>query len=744
MPTFLHAPLLWGLLLAGVPVLIHLINLMHQRRVQWAAMEFLLASQRKNRAWVRLKELLLLLMRMAAIALVVLVVAQPLLRDELGGLLGGTKIHHVVLLDDSYSMTDRPDGGDVMDEAKAVVDRIATTAAEHVNPQRFTLLRFSRAAGEGSRVQPDFLQESIDRDFVARLRTAMKPIHASQTAAGPAEAIRAVAGLLGDAKDQTRIVYLVSDFRANQWERAEELRSLLADLTAKNVAIRLVNCTDRQRPNLAVTRLAPVSGTRAAGISMFMEVEVGNHGTSPARDVSVVLDEDGRRQPAVKIREIPPRESVRERFQITFATAGLHRLAARLESDAVELDNVRHAVVEVPLEVPVLVVDGSAEGEGALFLGAALAPGGAVRTGIQPRVETPAFLNLHSLDDYRAIYLTDVEHLDPAAVDSLSRWVADGGGLGIFLGPRCRAGFLNENLWRDGAGLMPIPVTGEAELPVDRLEKVPDVVVTDHPMFRVLAGKDNSFLATINVNRYFGVPRDWRPDQASTARVIARLRNGEPLVVERRVGKGLVIAWLTTAAPLWNNAGANPSFPVIVQEMQAYLDRGNANETASLTVETPLEIILDAARHQSRVQLVVPGEKGPDETTIDATPATEGMLGVRFLRTDKAGIYEARIATTTGATETRRWAVNVDPREGDLARLDAARLSTRLAGVKYTYHDSRAFGEERQEAAGYNLGDALLGLLVLWLAGEQLLAWSCSYHPRRDDAGARVVGGGAA
>ena len=56
--------LLWGLPLVGVPVLIHLINLLRHRRVQWAAMEFLLASQKKNSSWIKLKELLLLLLRM--------------------------------------------------------------------------------------------------------------------------------------------------------------------------------------------------------------------------------------------------------------------------------------------------------------------------------------------------------------------------------------------------------------------------------------------------------------------------------------------------------------------------------------------------------------------------------------------------------------------------------------------------------------------------------------------------------
>ena len=82
--SFLHPTLLWGLLLAGVPVLIHLINMMRHRRVEWAAMEFLLVSQKKNRTWILFKQLLLLLLRMAVVAVLVLAVAQPLFPQQVG------------------------------------------------------------------------------------------------------------------------------------------------------------------------------------------------------------------------------------------------------------------------------------------------------------------------------------------------------------------------------------------------------------------------------------------------------------------------------------------------------------------------------------------------------------------------------------------------------------------------------------------------------------------------------------
>jgi hypothetical protein len=129
MPTFVHPALLWGLPILGVPVVIHLITVLRHRRVEWAAMEFLLASQKRNRTRVLLKQLLLLLVRMLAVAMIVLVLAEPILRDRLGGLLGDAKTRHIVLLDDSFSMSDRRADTSAFEQAKRVVERIGTQAS---------------------------------------------------------------------------------------------------------------------------------------------------------------------------------------------------------------------------------------------------------------------------------------------------------------------------------------------------------------------------------------------------------------------------------------------------------------------------------------------------------------------------------------------------------------------------------------------------------------------------------------
>ena len=717
------------MLIVGVPVLIHLINMLRHRRVDWAAMEFLLESQKKNRTWIIFKQLLLLLMRMAAVATIVLVVAQPLLRNQLGDLFGASKTHHILLLDDSCSMSDRGADTSAFDEAKKVIGRIGTEAARQVQPQTVTLLRFSQAGRTARGTQPDLLEEPVGPNFVDRLHEALGPLAASQMPAGPNQALEAIGQLLGTSDDEHRIVYLISDFRARQWEEPADLKKRLQHLADSGAKIHLVNCVEAARPNLAIMSLRPMTGTRAAGVPLFMEVSVKNFGTAPVKEVAVLLEENGHPRPAVTIAEIPPGRTARQRFQVNFPTAGQHRITARLESDAVAADNFRYSVIDFPLDVPVLLVDGGAEALDARFLSAALAPGGSVRTGINPRIETPRYLSLNPPDDFHAIYLANVDRLDASAIEALEQYVNGGGGVAVFLGEQCRGKFINEQLYRDGKGFFPLPLAGRRELLLDRLERAPDMEVTGHPIFRVFSGKRNSFISMVLVQRYFAAAEGWKPDPDSTTRVIARLRNGAPLAVERSFGEGRVVVFLTTAAPLWNNwARNNPSFVVAVQELQAYLSKRPSAEILR-AVGSPLELEIDPARYKPQVRFATPEQNAAASATVDAVPTPDGPLAASFAAPDTSGIYEARLTAADGTAETRSFAFNVEADEGNLKAMEGPRLAARLEGVPYEYEQAAVFQYAAHELAGYNLSEALLYFLILLLIGEQILAWSASYHP---------------
>ncbi|MDB6075825.1 MAG: hypothetical protein JWO89_3465, partial [Verrucomicrobiaceae bacterium] len=101
--SYLAPYLLFALPLAALPVIIHLIHLYRRRTVQWAAMMFLLMAQQMSRGYSRLRQMLILALRVLAVLGLILLVARPLAGGWLG-LTGGAPDTVLVLLDRSPSM----------------------------------------------------------------------------------------------------------------------------------------------------------------------------------------------------------------------------------------------------------------------------------------------------------------------------------------------------------------------------------------------------------------------------------------------------------------------------------------------------------------------------------------------------------------------------------------------------------------------------------------------------------------
>lgn len=798
---FVHQALTWGFLLALVPLLIHLINMMRHKRVRWAAMEFLLASYKKHRKWVWLKQLLLLLARIAAVALVVAMLAQLKTRDQWVAIFGGRVTHHYVLLDDSYSMSDRVAGASAMDAAKQVVEAIVGRAIQEDSPQKLTLIRFSQAAatesgaplaaagpspapgGAPTDQEPagknspasdlaafssrgaDFNAEPIDSNFDVALERKIRALETTQLAVGPQQALTLARQLLGEANDETKIVYLLSDFRQKDWHSPAELRDALGLVRRAQAEVHLVNCSRSTDSNLGVVAIEPADETRAAGVPLFVNVKVKNFGTKSVSKVQLKLQstyyapDQITRTPVTSadtlqgqvdelatllIDVIGPGETVARRVQVYFPQPGKHVVEALLPEDPVEADNRRICVIDFPVGERVLVIDGSDDERNAYYLGVAFRPLDRSNTGIRPDVKPVSFLRdatATALEEYSAIYLLDVSRLDGSAVASLENYVQTGGGLGIFLGPNATAGFYNQLMYKDGRGLLPAPVGVESLLPAALDPSEPDIILGNHPIFAFFQNETNPLIRGVKVDRYSKVPDSWQPSPEQAVEVIARTRDKTPLVIAKKFGHGEVVLFLTTLAPVWNDWAKNPSFVVVALKLQSYLAAARRPDDPRL-VGTPLALSLAGSGYLPEVTFVLPGGKPGARQRLEqqasggADPdSAAGGLRTSLTATDRAGIYEAWVRTTKGEVEVRRWAFNVDPEEGDLTPMPSADLLARLEPVTVNYHAADSYQQDDVASTGYNLSMLLLGGLVVLLVGEQLLAYSASYHLPRGAAG---------
>lgn len=105
--SFLQPWVLAALPLVALPILIHLINRNRHRSVQWGAMMFLVQASRMNKGMGRLRYVLVLLLRMAAVAAIIFTVSRPLMSGNLGGFNLGKPDATLILIDRSASMEAR-------------------------------------------------------------------------------------------------------------------------------------------------------------------------------------------------------------------------------------------------------------------------------------------------------------------------------------------------------------------------------------------------------------------------------------------------------------------------------------------------------------------------------------------------------------------------------------------------------------------------------------------------------------
>ena len=812
MPTFDYPNILWGLPLVGLPVLIHLINMFRHKRVAWAAMEFLEISRKKNRTRILLKQLLLLLLRMAAIAAVVFMLAKPRMPNDWDGPLSGETLHYVVLLDDSYSMNEQspmaasasnhltpmqPDQGvrhltsaqslmaasaskTLFDEAKAVVERIAKNAIEEGRPATLTIIPFSRTntgvltyehfrngselgvATKGvdpetltdrtpshlAEIDSDFLEIDINEFFSESLKNKWDDMNCSQTSVSPEHAVEGLRTLFADSPPRRRAVYIVSDFRRKDWEETDSLRDALFDLQEQGARYRLIACAESPRPNLGVMRLDLLSTVQVAGAPLVMEVEVTNYSPRDVGPVIVQILADDIPRRTVEIDSIPSGGKAAQSFTLTLPDEGEYRITARIESDIVPDvipdDDKRYRVISLSAGSPVLLIDGDTSAQNARYVSAALAPQGAVDTGIRPRVESPLFLNNADLDDFHVVFLLDPPRLNSTAVQRLEEYLKDGGNVCVFLGPLTDPDHVNQDWFRGGEGFFPVPldeqdlltyehfrngselgVATKGVLTQDGLNPAPDVRFEDHSAFRLFEGENNSYASLLRIDRYLSVSDTLFEQRSETTKIVASLRGNAPLICERSFGEGRVLAFLTTASPQWNNwARGNPLFVILLQESYAYL-LSNERMSPASQVGVPIEVSFDPKIYEEVITARLRStEDEEDQIFATVQDSNNEISSVWIPKTAAAGFYDVELATREGNLETRTFAVNVDSREGDLALIDRQSLDDHLQGVKYEFFDLMRFRGQSEENAGLDLSTPLLFLLIVILIGEQLLACS--------------------
>jgi hypothetical protein len=548
--------------LISSPIIIHLINRMRFKRLRWAAMEFLLRSQKRNRRRLIIEQLILLALRILLVLLAGLLLAR-FLGFSFAGIFQPQSTVHVVILDDRLSMTDhwKSEEGDIKNSfgvAKQLIEKeIARPATQGRSANRLVLFRLS----DPSAPFDQRLSEESLRDLSAYLGRMEE---CSLLHLDMAKGVKVAKEIFEKNPQDQGILYVVSDFRQKHWSGPEAeglLKSLDqlskgADKLAKNkVKINLIDTahpfrSETQRSalyhdNLAVMELRPATRVSAEGMPVQFTVTVANYSPSEKKNVRITIKVDGveHAEGSLTMLSVPPGPTS-QTFDVSLTRLGFNQITANLENEeaGLQADNTRYAVVEVRRQVPVLIIDGDlTNGD---------KPGGdtfhlktlfTAARGFEVQRGGVNELKRSDLEKYPSIYLLNVPELDERATKNLEDYVKGGGNVAFFMGPRVRPEFYNQKLYRDGKGLFPVLLAdrpskefSEEEKQKRQLRNLLDpqfqmfLRSDTHPLFAE-AYKFRTAFKFLNIDRYFPVPRQRWNRETNHAEELATLPNDHPV-----------------------------------------------------------------------------------------------------------------------------------------------------------------------------------------------------------------------
>jgi hypothetical protein len=679
--TFASPLFLLAALAAAIPIVLHMINRRKAKELPFSTLRFLKISVQRTRRRKRIHDVLLMAIRAAVLLLIAGGLARPAV-TSLSSLWGGAHSAAVIILDNSASMG-------MIDQDRVRFETAAAAAAQILDQltegdQVALLVTCGPAFPDSDKL--DRTQDTV-RQVLAQCRV-------SYERANLGAKVKQARELLARSDAPNKQIYVVTDMQKVSWEgiaeggrgKAEggerkakeqsEIRNLKSEIRDPQspIPIIIVDCNRTPKPNVAVVGVDVDAAVPIAGLPVKATVTLLNTSTVPRRP-RVELLVDGTKEASSPELTVPPEGRAKHEFQFTFRSGGLHRGEVRLVGDdGSKYDDRRFFALEVNQAIPVAIVRAARPEipylDDAYYLEQALSPGRGGGWAVQTTALTAADLLAESLDKYRVIFCVNLPAPGGDAAERLRAYVAGGGNVVWICGDNVSPDAYNQMNEHAKGQLLPAPLVDvRAPGPQDNRDSWHiGFLDKKDPAFRHLVEPPalyESVLVYKHVRMNVG-------EGEGSARVLARLDNGEPLLALRNVEKGRVLMFGATVHVNWSNFPLRPIFLPLVARLTFELAEVE-QAFHNLIAGQPLVLQLPDQSLPVGVEVVPPG----GETLRLKTEGAADKVGqtFRYNDTHEIGIYLLRLLNSTRAAPMA-YSVNCDPDEADPAQMSHEELQS--------------------------------------------------------------------
>jgi len=704
--NFLQSALLAGLGLVAVPLLLHLLTRRRVREVVFPAVMFLLGTKRRSLKLLTLKQWLVLLCRMAAVACVVMAAALPVLRKA-APRLPGTKSPAAVyiIVDDTQSMTLEREGVTLIERAAAAAAKIVKASG------REDEIYFETLCGGGGGA---YTTEAGRKELLADL----KEIEPRWCRADLGAAARRAADFLGKSPFSNRRLVLLSDFRENGLRASGGV-----DLAAGTALVAVDLAGGAGAGNVAVTDVRlPVFPLRGEELPVCYELE--SYGADETEiSVSLIIEGMKRGERSVKAGGAGKTEGC---FLVTLGESGRHAGVVAIDGDDMAADNERRFILDVRDGIRAAIVAAEEESRNALgdafYIQRALGSASGAGPGEKPvevRVVDPAALDAKVLAGAGVVFVPGGTRLTKEQLSLIGEYLAAGGG--VFM----TAGFApdyGETISRTifGGGIAFSHEGGarrgdDGGAPVAKSFLTPERMAGGHPVF---SGPAGGRVAEGILRAGFSVPMKIS-SMSPGIEALVSLPGGGGFLVERRLGKGKVMLLAGGLGPESTNFSLMPGFVPFILQAARYLSAGPGG-AREFSLGTAISIAVENAP-AGRLEAVSGSGAG-----IVLKRINEGGRTVLAPETPpQPGIY--RIKDEAGA-DVDVFAVNAPVDESSLEVISRAeRRKVFRGGDVYWLDAGRSLDAEKMTGLVFDVNSAALWYLfsvaaVCFLLAESTLA----------------------
>ncbi|MGD9125923.1 MAG: BatA and WFA domain-containing protein [Planctomycetia bacterium] len=700
--SFLAPLFLAGVVAGVIPVVLHLINRRRAKELPFATLRFLQLSVEQTRRRKRIHNLLLLILRIAALVLIALALAKPAITSLSQLWSDRAQTALVIVLDNSATMGTGDGTTSRWERARDAAGKILRELRD--GDRVALILTGGPAFPSAGKFDPT--QETI-RQLLAEAKLSYEK-------ADLGTALDQARKMLDEVDAANKSIFFITDRQAASWPELEEETDGEQPADNSSIPVVVVDCrSEKNAPNLAISDIRTTTMVPIARFPFIVTAELFNTSdTAVQRHVELYLD--GLRLDTSPAIEVPPGERVNCAFTFKVEASGEHRGKIRLSgNDASKLDDERFFAVSINRDIPIAIVQSKpheiAHLDDTFYLTRALGvqKSGTETSSLGIRVTRldAADLTGEPLGGYRTIFCVNLPALDEPTARRLADYVAGGGNLIWIAGNQVDPDAYNKMNQAVGGQLLPGTITASHDAQQD-----PDRdswhlnELNEEARSTANFAKDPAQFQSVLVYRYLGI-------DSNDARPLARLDNGETLLCERGLGEGHVW-WLGTTVQIdWTNFPVRPIFRPFWVQLVHDLSSSRRLPTSVLAGH-PLRMSLDALDAADHVELRPPSGEQLRLAVKQPSDAASNASTFEYDDTYQVGVYTLMPLGTPEESQ-RVFCVNLNPAELDDTSLDLAALQKQVGETTPLF----LISADDSPAATFSLLRSGVGLWQFFLIG---------------------------